>query len=186
MQLGDITVLLKLDRIICKCVPGSITFTQHNCLLMSCPFFLQINLPISVKKGSVFRGWSLPGSTMVFIRAPVGVQDWPCALALISLATAEPRSICPRCQSVVFSPETTGFTCMRWKITQAGMPNPSCLLEVLFMAQRKICPHRGGQSVPLCLHYEAVALTAVGSRCSVVSGKGLQGPQHSALQGLHT
>lgn len=45
--------------------------------------------------------------------------------------------------------------------------------------------HWGGQSVPLCLHHEAAALAAVGSRCSVLSGKGLQGPQHSALQGLH-
>ena len=46
--------------------------------------------------------------------------------------------------------------------------------------------HRGGQNVPLRLHHEALALTAVGSRCSEVTGTGLQGHQHSALQGLHT
>lgn len=46
--------------------------------------------------------------------------------------------------------------------------------------------HWGGQSVPLRRRHKAVALTAVGSRCSEVTGTGLRGHHHSSLLGLYT
>lgn len=66
------------------------------------------------------------------------------------------------------------------------MPSPSCLPCFFVKGLGKYLTHRGGQSVPLHLHHKAVALTAVGSRCSEVTGTGLQGRHHSDLQGLHT
>lgn len=42
---------------------------------------------------------------------------------------------------------------------------------------------RGGQRVPLRHRHGAEPLTAVGSRCSEVTGTVLQGRRHSALQG---
>lgn len=47
------------------------------------------------------------------------------------------------------------------------------LLVFLSKGPGKDVTHRGGQSVPLRLHHEAVALTAVVSRCSEVTGAGL-------------
>lgn len=73
--------------------------------------------------------------------------------------------------------------CMWCKKTWAGTPSPMLLG---FCAR---CPgvdvtRRRGQRVPLRRRHGAEPLTAVGSRCSEVTGTGLLGRRHSALQGL--
>lgn len=73
--------------------------------------------------------------------------------------------------------------CMWCKITWAGTPSP-LLLGFCARGPGVDVTRRRGQRVPLRLRHEAEPLTAVGSRCSEVTGRGLQGRRHSPLQGL--
>lgn len=86
-------------------------------------------------------------------------------------------------QSSALRPEALHMYFVQNNMSRHAKPFLPALLFVKGLG--KYLTHQGGQSVPLHLHHKAVALTAVGSRCSEVTVAGLRGRHHSDLQGLH-
>lgn len=102
-----------------------------------------------------------------------GHQHWLCALPLNQSGSRWTRVHLS--QMLICTAQLWGqrhSTCMWCKITWAGTPSPM-LLGFSAHGPGIDVTHRGGQSVPLRLHHDAVPLTAVGSRCSEVTGTGL-------------